>query len=155
MGATIASTRWRQAQVSAMNTAYFLAKTDPSGYPVSRFAADGRTLWDGVTNPQAIQAIRAMRPGDRVFIYQSGSNPAVAGLAKVAASPRQDAANPKIWTVELEFVRSIEPPVTLAEIKASGLFSDWALIKQSRLSTMAAPQSFVEWMRGIRPKAKI
>lgn len=138
-----------------MKAAYYLAKTDPSDYPVSRFAAEGRTIWDGVTNPQAVQAIRAMRPGDRVFIYHSGGNPAVVGLAKVAAPPNQDMMNPKIASVELEFARIIEPPVTLAEIKASGLFPDWALIRQARLSTMAAPPSFVEWMRQIRPKARI
>ena len=138
-----------------MKATYYLAKTDPHDYPVSRFAAEGRTRWDGVTNPQAVQAIRAMRPGDRVFIYHSGGDPAVVGFAKVAAQPCQDQSNTKIWTVEMEFVRMIEPPVTLAEIKASGLFSDWALVRQSRLSTMEAPRSFVEWIRGIRPKARI
>ena len=33
-------------------------------------------------------------------------------------------------------------PVTLAEIKQSKLFDDWALVRQGRLSTMAAPDKF-------------
>jgi hypothetical protein len=47
----------------------------------------------------------------------------------------------------MQFAGKIDPPLTLAEIKASGLFGDWALVRQSRLSTMAAPGTFVDWMR--------
>jgi predicted RNA-binding protein with PUA-like domain len=49
----------------------------------------------------------------------------------------------------------IEPPVTLKEIKESGEFADWALVKQSRLSTMTAPDEFVRWMKAKRPHAAI
>jgi predicted RNA-binding protein with PUA-like domain len=49
--------------------------------------------------------------------------------------------------VELEFVRRIDPPVTLAGIKESHLFDDWALVRQGRLSTMAVPDKFIEWLR--------
>ena len=35
------------------------------------------------------------------------------------------------------------------------LFDDWALVRQGRLSTMSAPDSFVKWMRERYPKAKI
>jgi hypothetical protein len=52
-------------------------------------------------------------------------------------------------------VSRLEPPTTLAEIKESGKFDDWALVRQGRLSTMSAPEDFVAWMRGRYPKAKI
>ena len=52
----------------------------------------------------------------------------------------------------LAFVRRLEPLVTLAEIKASGLFADWALVRQGRLSTMAVPEKFVGWMRKRYPE---
>jgi hypothetical protein len=48
----------------------------------------------------------------------------------------------------------LEPPVTLREIKGSGLFEDRALVRQGRLSTMAAPEKFGKWMRERYPKAK-
>ena len=126
---------------------YFLAKTDPESYSVEHFECEGRVVWDGVTNAQALQAIRAMRPGDRVFIYHSMGQSALVGLAKVTSAPRPDPNNPKSWVVDLQFLMRIEPPTTLAEIKSSGLFDDWALVRQSRLSTMTAPQPFVDWMR--------
>jgi hypothetical protein len=40
-------------------------------------------------------------------------------------------------------------------VKQSHRFKDWALVRQGRLSTMAAPEEFVEWMRARYPGKKI
>jgi len=133
---------------------YFLAKTDPETYSIDQLEKEKKTVWDGVTNPQAVRAIREMKPGDRVLIYHSGGQAAILGLAKVISEPRDDPKNPKSAVVELEFLRKIDPPVTLGEIKESHLFDDWALVRQGRLSTMAAPDKFIEWLRK-RVKTKI
>src|SRR5579864_5684584 len=135
--------------------AYFLAKTDPETYSIDELEKQKTTAWDGVSNPQAVRAIREMRPGDKVFIYHSGGQSGVVGLASVVSVPRADPKNPKSAVADFEFVTRLEPPVTLAEIKQSKLFDDWALVRQGRLSTMAAPAKFVEWMRKKFPKAKI
>jgi predicted RNA-binding protein with PUA-like domain len=134
---------------------YFLAKTEPLSYSIKQFQADTNTLWDGVRNPQALRAIREMRPGDRVFIYHSGGESAVVGLAEVASEPRPDAKDKKLAVVELKFLAMLAPPVTLKEIKDSHLFDDWSLVRQSRLSTMAAPAAFAAWMRRRFPKTAI
>jgi|SRR5581483_10209772 len=125
---------------------YYLAKTDPETYSIDDLARERRTVWDGVKNPQALRAIAAMKPGDRVFIYHSMGEAAVMGLAKVASEPRPDPKHPKLTVVDLEFVRLLKTPVTLREIKESGKFNDWSLVRQSRLSTMPVPESFVEWL---------
>lgn len=135
--------------------AYFLAKTDPETYAVTQLQKDKQTTWDGVTNAQAVMAIKTMRPGDKVFVYHSMGQSAVVGLAKVSSPPRPDPKNLKSWVVDFTFLKLIEPPATLAEIKECGLFNDWLLVRNSRLSTMAAPDSFVEWMRARYPKAKL
>jgi predicted RNA-binding protein with PUA-like domain len=134
---------------------YFLAKTDPETYSIDDLEREKKTVWDGVTNPQAVRAIREMRPGDHVFVYHSGGVSGVVGMAVVRSEARTDPKNPKSAVVELEFVRRLEPPTSLAEIKQSKKFDDWALVRQGRLSTMAAPESFVAWMRQRYPKAKI
>ncbi|HZP45664.1 MAG TPA: EVE domain-containing protein [Candidatus Binataceae bacterium] len=126
---------------------YFLAKTDPETYAIDDLERERRTAWDGVTNPQAVRAIREMRPGDRIFIYHSGGKSSVVGLAEVVSEPRDDPRNRRSAVVDVAFVARLEPPVTLAEIKDSGRFKDWALVRQGRLSTMIAPESFVDWMR--------
>ena len=134
---------------------YFLAKTDPETYSIDDLERDGRTVWDGVTNAQAVRAIRDMRPGDRVFVYHSGGVSGVVGLATVRSEPRDDPKNPKSAVVDVEFAGRIQPPATLAEIKQSGEFADWALVRQSRLSTMAAPERFAKWMQARYPHAGI
>jgi predicted RNA-binding protein with PUA-like domain len=132
---------------------YFLAKTEPTTYSIEDLERDQRTVWDGVKNAQAVRVIREMHPGDRIFIYHSGGVSSIVGLATVRSQPRDDAKNPKSAVVDLEFLRRLEPPVTLAEIKSSKKFDDWALVRQGRLSTMAAPEKFVAWMRERYPKA--
>ena len=134
---------------------YFLAKTDPETYSVDQLGRDHKTVWDGVKNPQALRAMRDMRPRDRVFIYHSGGDSAVVGLAQVVSEPRPDPKSSNLTVVDLEFLFRLEPPTTLKEIKNSQLFRDWALVRQGRLSTMAAPDSFVAWLRKRYPKAKI
>lgn len=134
---------------------YFLAKTDPETYAIADLQREGTTVWDGVRNAQAVRSIHAMKKGDRVFIYHSGGASAVVGLAKVAADGRLDPKDPKSAVADFQFLTLLDPPATLAEIKGSGRFADWALVRQSRLSTMQAPAEFVEWMRERYPAAKI
>lgn len=134
---------------------YFLAKTDPETYSIDHLEKERKTIWDGVRNPQAVRAILDMRPDDKVFIYHSGGVSGVVGLAKVVSEGRTDPKNDKSAVAEFQFLGRLDPPTTLAEIKQSKLFEDWALVRQGRLSTMAAPEKFVEWMREKYPKAKI
>ena len=127
--------------------AYFLVKTDPQTYSIEQLEQDGETPWDGVRNAQAVSAIQAMRPGDNLLIYHSMSEAALVGLARVISEPRPDPNNSKSWMVDVAFVRRLTRPVTLREIKESHLFDDWSLVRQSRLSTMSVPDSFVPWLQ--------
>jgi predicted RNA-binding protein with PUA-like domain len=134
---------------------YYLAKTEPDTYSIGDLEREKQTTWDGVTNPQAVKAIRAMQPGDRVFIYHSGGVSAIVGLAAVRSAGRPDPKNPKSAVVDMAFLGRLDPPTSLAEVKQSGRFKDWALVRQGRLSTMPAPEEFVEWMRTRYPGKKI
>jgi predicted RNA-binding protein with PUA-like domain len=128
-----------------------LAKSEPSVYSIDQLEQDGKTVWDGVVNPQAVKAILSMNAGDRVFIYHSGGVSAIAGVATVAKGGRPDPNNPKSAVMDLQFLMKLDPPTTLADVKASKLFEQFALVRQSRLSTMAVPGEFVEWLRARYP----
>jgi predicted RNA-binding protein with PUA-like domain len=130
-----------------MKMNYYLAKTEPSVYSIDQLEKDGKTVWDGVTNPQAVRAILEMKPGDRVLIYHSGGQSAIVGIATVVKEGRPDPKNSKSAVADLEFFAKIETPVTLADVKKSGLFDDWALVRQGRLSTMPVPGEFVRWLK--------
>lgn len=127
--------------------AYFLAKTDPESYSLEDLEREQSTTWDGVRNAQAVRVIQNMRPDDQVFIYHSMGEAAIVGMARVISEPRPDPNEAKSWVVDLAFVRRLARPVTLREIKTSHLFDDWLLIRQSRLSTMSVPDTFVAWLK--------
>ena len=131
---------------------WFLAKTDPETYSLDDLEREKRTVWDGVTNPQAVRAIREMKPGDRVLIYHSGGESAILGVARVVSASRDDPRNARSAVVDLEFERRLDAPVTLADVRKSGRFADWALVRQGRLSTMRVPDEFIAWLaeRGVR-----
>jgi predicted RNA-binding protein with PUA-like domain len=112
-------------------------------------------VWDGVRNPQALRAIRDMRAGDRVFIYHSMSDAAIVGVADIVGDGRPDPKDARLAVADFRFRCRIEPPLALRQIKESGQFGEWALVRQSRLSTMAAPPEFVKWARRQRPECDI
>ena len=134
---------------------WFLAKSEPLVYSIDQLQKDGKTLWDGVVNPQAVKAIKNMKPGDRVFIYHSGGESEIVGIAEVLTAGRPDPKNEKSAVADLGFVSKLDKPTTLKEIKECGLFADFALVRQSRLSTMEVPEKFVAWMKKRYPKAGI
>jgi predicted RNA-binding protein with PUA-like domain len=127
--------------------AYFLAKTDPETYSIDDLKRDGSTEWDGVRNPAAVNAIKSMKPGDRVLIYHSQGQAAVVGLAEVVSPPRPDAKDAKSWVADFKYLSHAKKQVTLREIKESHQFDDWLLVRQGRLSTMAAPAEFWKWLQ--------
>ena len=49
-------------------------------------------------------------------------------------------AHPVKPSVDLEFLSRLGEPVSLANIKKSKQFDDWALVRQGRLSTMGGAQ---------------
>lgn len=132
--------------------AVFLLKTEPSAYSFADLERDRRAAWDGVTNPAALVALRAMAKGDEVFIYHTGDEKRIVGLARVTKSaypdPKRD--DPKLVAVDLAPVRAAKNPVTLAQIKADPRFKEFALVRQSRLSAMPVPPALAsvlrEWM---------
>ncbi len=134
---------------------YFLAKTDPETYSIDDLARDRKTVWDGVRNPQALRAIREMRPATGCSFITAWATRASSAWRKWPLAPRPDPKDAKLTVVDFEFVARLEPPTLLREIKESALFGDWALVRQSRLSTMSAPPAFVEWMRKRYGKTKI
>jgi predicted RNA-binding protein with PUA-like domain len=123
----------------------WLVKEEPDNYNFDQFVKDGHTVWSGVKNPVAQRNLRAMKKGDRVFFYHTGKEKAVIGIAKVTTEAYPDPKDKTgtLVVVELAPDKKLKRPVTLAEIKASGRFADWALVRIPRLSVM--PVSEAEW----------
>jgi predicted RNA-binding protein with PUA-like domain len=110
-------------------------------------AERGREPWTGVRNATALKNLRAMAPGDLAFIYHTGGEKQIVGIAQVAlaAYPDPTAADDRFVAVDVAPVKGLGRPVTLAQIKADPTFADWALVRQSRLSVMPVPDEL--WTR--------
>jgi predicted RNA-binding protein with PUA-like domain len=127
-----------------------LLKTEPAEYAFEDLVRDGKTVWDGVTNPLALIYLRAIRKGEDLLIYHTGSVRAIVGLAKAASDPYPDPAkrDPKLAVVDVAPVRLLPRPVTLEIIKANRAFRTFELVRISRLSVM--PVSPAIWKAILR-----
>jgi predicted RNA-binding protein with PUA-like domain len=125
----------------------WLFKEEPSNYSFDAFVKDGKTVWSGVRNPVAQKHLHAVKKGDRIFYYHTGNEKAIVGVAKALADAYADPqeASGKPAVVDLAPVKKLKRPVTLAEIKADPAFSDFALVRISRLSVM--PVTDTQWSR--------
>jgi predicted RNA-binding protein with PUA-like domain len=125
----------------------WLFKEEPTHYSFDDFTADKRTVWSGVRNPLAQKHLRAVSKGDRIFYYHTGDEKSVVGIAKALgdAYPDPNDASGKASVVDIAPVKKLERPVRLAEIKADKRFTDFPLVRISRLSVM--PVSDAEWDR--------
>jgi predicted RNA-binding protein with PUA-like domain len=123
----------------------WLFKEEPTHYSFAQLERDGRTVWDGVTNPLARQHLRQVRRGDRVFFYHTGKEKAIVGEMRVLSDPQPDADDPKAVLVEVKAVRPLPHPVTLKRIKGDPLLAGWDLVRLPRLSVM--PVTDEQWQR--------
>jgi predicted RNA-binding protein with PUA-like domain len=129
---------------------YWLLKTEPSTYSFADLERDKRAVWDGVSNALALKHLRAMKRGDLAFVYHTGDEKQIVGVADITSDPYPDPKekNPKLVVVELKPRERLPRAVTLAEIKASGEFRDFELVRMGRLSVM--PVSDARWKRLLR-----
>ncbi len=123
----------------------WLLKTEPTDYSYDRLEQDGRTCWDGVSNPAALKNIRAMKSGDRAFLYHTGKEKAVVGVVEIATAPYPDpgARDSRLVVVDIEPRARLGRPVTLGEIKALPAFEGSPLVRQGRLSVV--PLTADQW----------
>ncbi len=110
----------------------YLLKTEPSEYSFADLMRDKTTVWDGVSNPVALKNLRAMKPGHRLVIYETGDHKSAVGTATVVSVDTSDARNPQ---VKIKAGNALQP-VTLAQVKANKLFADSPLVRQGRLSVV-------------------
>jgi len=123
----------------------YLLKTEPSEYSFADLQRDKVTTWDGVHNPVALRNLGAMKPGDKLIIYETGDHKSAVGTASVVSV---DASNPKNPAAEIKAGKPIAKPVTLSEIKSSKLFKDSPLVRIGRLSVVPLTEAQYKFLTG-------
>jgi predicted RNA-binding protein with PUA-like domain len=126
-------------------TLNYLLKTEPSEYSFADLEREKETIWDGVSNPVALKHLRAMQPGDRLIIYETGDVKSAVGAASVISVETSDVKNPR---VKIKVGKVLTQVVSLAEIKANKLFADSPLVRQGRLSVVPLTEGQFKFLGG-------
>lgn len=132
---------------------YWLFKTEPGCYSLEDLQAAPRqtTSWDGVRNYQARNFMRAMRLGDRGFLYHSGKSPAIVAVVEVVREAYPDHTafdpenthydshstpqNPRWHMVDVRLMHAFPVPLPLAALRGEPELGGMELLKKgSRLS---------------------
>jgi len=129
---------------------YWLLKTEPSDYSYDDLENDGSTVWDGVGNNLALKHMREVRKGDEAFIYHTGTQRQIVGIARISSDPYPDPrhTDPRRVVFDIEPLRRLAGPVTLQKVKDDASMQDFDLVRISRLSVM--PVSPKRWRRIVK-----
>ncbi len=132
---------------------YWLMKNEPNAFSIDDLAAVKVEPWDGIRNYQARNFIRDdMSIGDQAFFYHSSCKvPGIVGVMQIASvaypdhtafdpnehyyDPKSKSDNPTWVMVDVEFIRKLDSPVTLQELRQYPQLSGMRLLQRgNRLS---------------------
>tara|TARA_B100001057_G_scaffold380247_1_gene385865 strand:- start:3030 stop:3443 length:414 start_codon:yes stop_codon:yes gene_type:complete len=119
---------------------YWLLKSEPDVWSIDQQKKAGNkgAPWDGVRNYQAAKNLRKMKKGDQCYFYHSNIGREIVGIVEVIKEHFLDKTDQtgRFVAVNVKFIKKLNRPVTLDEIKKNKELSHLSLIRQSRLSVM-------------------
>ena len=119
---------------------YWLLKSEPDVWSIEQQKKAGvkGVAWDGVRNYQAAKNLKSMRKGDQCFFYHSNIGKEIVGIVEVIKEHYIDETDQsgRFVAVTVKFLKKLDKPVSLEDIKKIKELSHLSLIKQSRLSIM-------------------
>tara|TARA_Y100001958_G_scaffold102177_1_gene71044 strand:+ start:1095 stop:1508 length:414 start_codon:yes stop_codon:yes gene_type:complete len=119
---------------------YWLIKSEPDVWSLNQQIKAGvkGATWDGVRNYQAAKNLKEMKIGDQCFFYHSNIGKEIVGIVEVIKEHYLDKTDHsgRFVAVTVKFLKKLDKPVSLEEIKKHKELSHLSLIKQSRLSVM-------------------
>ena len=119
---------------------YWLMKSEPDVWSIDQQIKAGSkgTPWDGVRNYQAAKNLKSMKKGDQCFFYHSNIGKEIVGIVEVIKEAYLDKTDKtgKFVAVTVKFLKKLDRPVTLEDIKKVKELRHLSLINQSRLSVM-------------------
>tara|TARA_Y100000591_G_scaffold330676_1_gene362348 strand:- start:775 stop:1188 length:414 start_codon:yes stop_codon:yes gene_type:complete len=119
---------------------YWLLKSEPNVWSIDQQKNAGKkgAPWDGVRNYQAAKNLKNMKIGDQCFFYHSNIGKEIVGIVEVIKEfyPDKTDNSGRFVAVTVKFIKKLNKPISLIEIKKNKELCHLSLIKQSRLSVM-------------------
>ena len=114
----------------------WLLKTEPNEYSYADLEKENTAVWDGVKNALALKNMRTMLPGEKAFIYHTGKERRIIGVAEILskAYPDPKLNDTKRVVIDVRAVRQLSEPITLKQVKQDERFAGFDLLRLPRLS---------------------
>lgn len=124
----------------------WLGKLDPKSLSIYEIENKGSVLWKKVRHPKGMQYMADVKSGDKILVYHSGEK-AVRGVTSVLSNePDPDFNRGRL--IKVKFSKKYkEPFTTLDDIKKSGKFNDYGLVREPRLSFMPVPKELLNYFK--------
>ena len=123
-----------------MGKNYWLLKSEPDVWSIDQQKKAGSkgATWDGVRNYQAAKNLKKMKKGDKCFFYHSNIGKEIVGIVEVVREAFIDKTDQtgRFVAVTVKFIKKLQRPIALENIKKIKQLRHLSLIKQSRLSVM-------------------
>lgn len=119
---------------------YWLLKTEPDTYSWNDLVKDKKGVWDGVRNFQARSNLKAMAKGDVAFIYHTGDEKAIVGIALVTRGAYPEPKDAAWVAIDLAPDKPLKKAVTLADIRKEKSLAGMVLVRAARLSVQPVKQ---------------
>jgi predicted RNA-binding protein with PUA-like domain len=120
---------------------YWLLQSEPDQYGWNDLERDVSTVWNGVTDYEALKNLRDMDEGDLAFICHKGDEPVIVGIVQVRsdAFPDPGGSDSTQWAVEVELVERLPRPIRLDEIQDDPELQDFSLVGNPDLDVAEVP----------------
>lgn len=128
---------------------YWLVKTEPDTYSWANLVDEKEGVWDGVRNFQARSNMKKMQKGDLVFIYHTGEEKAIVGVAQVVKEPYPEPKDNEWVAVNLAPKSKLKTSVTLSQIKADKKLANMVLVRASRLSVQPVSEEEFQYITSL------
>ena len=121
----------------------YLLKSEPDKYSFDDLVRDRETVWDGISNQQALNFLAGMHKGEKLVIYHSNVGKEVVGTATVLSVDPTEKKKP---VVRIKAGKRLKQPRTLAALREEPVFQDSILFRQFRLSVVPLTDAQYDWL---------
>lgn len=126
---------------------YWLLQTEPDQYSWNDLERDLSTVWNGVTDYEALKNLRDIDEGDMALICHKGDEAVIVGIVSVMsdAYPDPEGNDPTQWAIDVELVDKLPKPIRVDQILDEPELQDLSLVDNPDLDVMEVPAAV--WKR--------
>jgi predicted RNA-binding protein with PUA-like domain len=120
---------------------YWLLQTEPGEYSWDDLERDNSTVWNGVTDYEALKNLRDIDEVDLALICHKVDDPEIVGIVRMVtdAYPDPEANDPTLSVIDVELVGRLPRPIRLSDIQDDPELQDFPLIAEPDLDVAEVP----------------